>query len=218
MSKEKQRGIYIATDHTTAKSYLGATVDKHVRFSAHDSTLSRDEHHNKHLQKAFNDHHDIRVLFIPVHDDVNPFELEKQLIDEFRPTGILYNVHRVAAPPMLGRKHTAEAKEKMKAAHVDRILTPEAIEARAASHRGLKRSEQTRANMSLAKAGKEQSEQGKAASRANAALVSRSVTVNGTSYESITAAARVTGLPEYRIRYQLNKNLNGGEEVNIPLP
>lgn len=205
MKKEFQRGIYVLSDFEAGKAYVGATTHRDTRLPLHQNNLENNKHHNKHLQEAYNSGNRIEALFIPVSDDVNPFELEKVLIDEHRNSGVLYNVHRVAPPNMLGKKHTPETLEKIRQSSTGRKHSPETIEKIVSVHIGAKRSEEARAKMSAAKSGKEQSEKGKAASRANSALIMRAVTVNGVGYESITAASIATGIPEYSIRYRLNK-------------
>ena len=173
MPKGFNRGIYVGVDYDTGKVYLGATEDKPARFQNHRADLRNNRHHNKPLQEAYNQNHEFKVTFIPVQDDVNPFDLETQLINEFKPTAILYNQAR----GMGQRKHSAESIEKMRQAKL-----------------GKKTSEETKQKQSAAlmgkNVGKVRTPEMIEAARDTWLKQARRVMVDGVEYESVGAASR----------------------------
>jgi group I intron endonuclease len=167
--KKKQRGIYITTDVSAGKAYIGSTIDKDVRFEDHARYLKSNRHTNWKLQRAYNKGNVLETLFIPVTNNVDIRNIEKELINEYWDSGLLYNVSKDTIAPMEGRKHSKESLEKMRIARTGikqsdetkkkRILTltglkksPEHIEKIAATKRGIPHSAEARKRMSASSA------------------------------------------------------------------
>lgn len=145
---ENQRGVYIISDLSSGKAYIGATIKKQVRLKKHDQTLKSNKHHNKNLQEAYNNGNKLNLLFIPVSDDVNPFNCEKELISDFRKENVLYNIVGGMEPSSIGRIVSLETREKQRQAKLGTKQSTESIQKRADANRGQKRSIESRQNMS----------------------------------------------------------------------
>lgn len=114
MADERQPGVYVIVDMEGRKCYLGSSVDLPDRLREHQNMLVGGYHHNPHLQRAFNQRGgQMKVIPLPINDGTNVLEVEQALLDEFCPTGVLYNIATDASMPMLGRKHTAETRQKL---------------------------------------------------------------------------------------------------------
>lgn len=170
-------GIYVVLDESASKAYVGATNDKVSRFSNHCKDLQANRHHNVGLQKAFNNGHKLNVLFVPVENGVDPFKLENELIDEFRPTGVLYNSVRGAGD----KGHRPESIEKMRSAKLGKVLTPEHRAAISASNVGK--------NL-----GKKRTPEQIEVYKQLRLQQARAVVVCGTEYPSVSDAARAHGI------------------------
>jgi len=60
---QKISGIYIITNKTSGKHYIGRSVHCYERFSKHKSVLRNGTHDNKHLQSAWNLYGEIDFIF-----------------------------------------------------------------------------------------------------------------------------------------------------------
>lgn len=122
---EKAPGVYVISDKSAGKFYIGSSVNVENRMRAHHSTLVRGAHHNYRLQKAFSAGHQFEYTGFGVKAGTDILELEQELLDEHFDTGRLYNIARSVEAPSLGSKPTAEANEKRRLALLGRKRPPE---------------------------------------------------------------------------------------------
>ena len=131
----KVPGIYVIADLTEARTYVGSSVDMGRRLYTHHRKLETNTHPNYKLQRAHNRGHDLRCIPIPTDGETPVTELEQTLLDEFFPQQTLLNIAPDATAPTLGRtfgpetrlkvsqaglgrRHTEEAKEKIRQGHL----------------------------------------------------------------------------------------------------
>lgn len=117
----KVPGVYVIGDFTSGKVYIGSSENLPKRLYNHDRELRAGNHRNYKLQRAFNQGHDLRVGVVPLAEGEDVRVVEKTLIDEFHPQGFTYNIALDTEAPMLGRKQSPEALEKMRAASTGKI-------------------------------------------------------------------------------------------------
>ena len=109
-------GLYAIRNSINDKVYIGQAVDTSERWSAHRSALNRGNHHNSHLQHAWNKYGEEVFYFellmaIDAGQEVD--KLEERLIDLTKSRGLCYNVSIYASAPMRGLKQTAETRKKI---------------------------------------------------------------------------------------------------------
>lgn len=175
-------GIYAICNIRTKKYYVGQASILHRRFKDHKALLRSNRHHNKYLQASWNKHGEeifkFKVLeYCPI-VDLTVREIE--WVETLRSSG-LYNIATVEAP-MLGRKHTVEAINKMKKP----------------------RSKETAKKISMALTGKKHSEEH---CRKTGLSKRKAVyeVATGKQFDSIKEAAKYIGVHPYN----LGKHLNG---------
>ncbi len=126
---EKKKGVYILGNLVEKNVYIGSSIDLKARVKKHFSELKHNKHSNYKLQNAFNeDNTQFLAITIPANGDVNIREIEQQLLNEFAPTGKLYNIAINVECPMEGKKHAPETIEKLKELAVGRVPPREAVE------------------------------------------------------------------------------------------
>lgn len=121
-------GIYQIRHIESGKVYIGSATTISTRWNAHRSYLSKDKHHSKPLQRAWNKYGADAFVFeivelVPVEDMVR---VEQEYLDRlkpFAPDG--YNVGLSTDAPMRGRKHTPEVCERMSQARIGSKRSPE---------------------------------------------------------------------------------------------
>lgn len=126
-------GIYAITS-PSGKQYIGQAKSFKYRWSVHLRHLRRGKHHCKPLQYAYEKYGEKSMIFSKI--AIVPEEqlnLREQEQFEERNRDSLYNVSVFAGAPMRGRKHTDKAKAAITAAQ-----------------KGMKRTPEHRAKMSLA--------------------------------------------------------------------
>jgi hypothetical protein len=105
-------GVYQITNTVNGHIYIGSAVDIDRRWRAHKYKLSKNIHHSKHLQNAWNkygaDCFEFSVL-CEVNDPTSILDVEQTYLDEYEPE---YNVCTKAGN-RLGVKQTDEAKRKI---------------------------------------------------------------------------------------------------------
>ncbi len=130
------KGVYLITNNTNGKQYVGSSVDVKRRWDTHKSKLRGGYHTNKHLQSAWNKYGEDAFSFklLLLCDDQYLLDFEQRCLDQLKPA---YNMTARSSAPMLGHCHTAETKAKISAAR-----------------KGMKFTEEHRANMAKARLGK----------------------------------------------------------------
>lgn len=104
-------GVYIFTNTTTGKFYIGSAANLKKREREHKQKLVNNKHCNTHLQASYNKYgissFTFKVLLFCSKDDLLFYE--QRAINLLQPD---YNMCPIAGSP-LGRKHTEETKKKM---------------------------------------------------------------------------------------------------------
>jgi hypothetical protein len=187
--ENRASGIYEIICLPTGKRYIGSAKEFHSRWKCHRRLLRLVTHHSRHLQAAWakygEDNFAFRRLLLCASTCLVMYE--QIAMDAMRPE---FNMAPVAGN-CLGMRHTAEAKAKqsarmlgnqhtlghkhrpesielIRAAKAGNTATkgkprnPEAVAATAEAHRGMKRSEATRAKISAKAIGRRWSEEAKA--------------------------------------------------------
>ena len=118
-------GIYTITNTITGDYYLGSSNDIGQRIRNHRWLLSKNAHHNPHLQNVWNKYgeqaFEFKVLLLC--DVERKLIIEQGFLDLFKPA---YNLAVCASAVMQGRSHTEEARAKMSNAHMGHTHTDEA--------------------------------------------------------------------------------------------
>jgi group I intron endonuclease len=145
-------GIYKITNLKTGKFYIGSSVNIERRWYSHKSRLRRGIHSNEHLLNAWNKYGEDCFDFSILHETKKEqlLDLEQEIIDE---SGCLnrkigYNKALKTCSSMLGKKHSEETKEKLRAARLGRKHTEETKSKISATHKGKTFSEETKRKMS----------------------------------------------------------------------
>ena len=139
-------GIYEIRNTMNGNFYVGSAVNLDNRRWHHISDLSLGKHKNRHLQNAWNKYGRDCFVFSVIEycDKEILIQREQFYIDTMRPE---YNLSPVAGNS-LGVKHTDEMRARVSA--VVRNRPPEVIAKMSASHKGIKKSDETRKKMSEA--------------------------------------------------------------------
>lgn len=187
--ENRASGIYEIICLSTGKRYIGSAKEFHSRWKQHRRLLRLGTHHSRHLQAAWGKHGEenfaFRRLLLCAPDCLVMYE--QIAMDALRPA---FNIAPVAGN-CLGMRHSDETKAKQSARmrgnkhtlglkhrpeSIELIRTskfgntatkgkprnPEAVAATAEAHRGMKRSEATRAKISAKATGRRWSEEAKA--------------------------------------------------------
>lgn len=160
MAAAKISGIYEIVNTENSKRYVGSSVDIRRRWAQHRARLNSGEHHCPPLQRAWDKYgaaaFDFRIVEQCERDRL--IAVEQRILDQAAPE---YNVARAAGyRTFLGLRHRQDTIAKMSEAHRGNTRTKgkprnrSAVEATASAHRGMKRSDETRAKISEAMKGK----------------------------------------------------------------
>lgn len=157
-------GIYKITNINNDKIYIGCSNNCNDRFIKHISKLNKNKHNNQHLQNAWNrdgkDNFKFEIIFLCSIQDMEDSEI--YFISHYNSTdrNIGYNKHiggRVKGGinhPNYGKKRSKEAIDKFKISMNGHITSEETKEKIRKSNLGLKRSTETKNNISLSQKGK----------------------------------------------------------------
>src|ERR1035441_3323212 len=127
------RGIYAITNVLTDTVYYGQTVDIRKRLATHASKLLIGTHTNPLLQASWNKYGKDAFVFAPLYSmpDGDLTARERSCCEDAYGLGLKkFNCFCPGEPPMLGRKMSAETREKMSAAS-HRKRHPHSAETRA---------------------------------------------------------------------------------------
>ena len=124
-------GIYCIFNFEANKAYVGQAVDLKRRFGKHLLDLRKNRHVNRPLQESWNHYGEEAFEFSLVEEVETLADLtsrEQLWMDTLKVSVNLYNLCP-AAESRLGKKHTPEAIEKIRAAGQGRPMSPKAREA-----------------------------------------------------------------------------------------
>jgi group I intron endonuclease len=147
-------GVYMIRNKVNGKCYLGsASLSFNTRWNTHRSRLRKGTHPNRYFQSAWKKHGEDNFEFV-ILERCSPEEClvsEQNWLDKVGPhrRDVGYNLSPTATS-VLGIVHSAEAREKSAAAKRGKKLKPESIAKRTEKQKGLKRSTETKARMSIA--------------------------------------------------------------------
>lgn len=107
-------GIYEIRNTENGSRYIGSATRLLTRWGAHRSALKRGDHHNAHLQHAWNKYGESAFQFSPLMfclsgGEQELREWEQRYTDEFKPD---YNIAIDTVCPMRGRRHSDETRAK----------------------------------------------------------------------------------------------------------
>lgn len=125
MKEIEVQGIYIISDLTNGKSYVGSTKSLKRRIKEHYRDLKSGKHYNQYLQRSFNNGHKFNLNIFPLNDDEDRIAIEQAILDSEKPTGCLYNNSGIAGYPEV----TPEVRAKMVANAKARGMPQAVIEA-----------------------------------------------------------------------------------------
>jgi len=105
-------GVYFITNIVNGNKYIGSSVNVTRRWHDHVLDLRNNRHNNKHLQAAWNKYGAGSFAFSMLCFCEKPQLLvkEQEFLENCNPE---YNIAKDASAPMLGRRHTAEARAKI---------------------------------------------------------------------------------------------------------
>ena len=150
---KNQSGIYAIIHRDSGKFYIGSTQNFKLRWKQHRCELRQGDHSNARLQNAWNKYGEDAFSFeILISCDEEQLLVQEQIVlDKLQPE---YNIARIAASPMKGRTHTAEAREYMSAIHSGLVRSAEHAKNISKALTGKKATQETRNKMSEAHTGK----------------------------------------------------------------
>lgn len=173
MARHKQCGAYILTHVQSGHLYVGSTNDLHSRKFTHESALRRGKHKNLRLQELYDVDQMIHFSGIPFLTKEEAIDEEQRIIDSYKGSPYLLNVHLDVRNPSASR-----------------------------SANGYRHSEDTRKKMSAIRTGKTASELTKEKMRMSKEN-STIVVIDGIEYFSVSFAARSLGLSHSGVRFRL---------------
>lgn len=160
MDQEGQ-GIYQIRNIQNDHFYIGSAVDLRRRKRRHFSELRHNRHNNKHLQAAWNKYGEASFEFIVlefVADREDLYTTEDKWLKAHVGKQYCYNLGMAAISPMLGLsgplsptygyRHTADAKDKIRAASKGREVSAETRAKRSAKLKGRVISQEQREQIS----------------------------------------------------------------------
>lgn len=130
----KRRGVYLIL--INGKKYIGSTrMEKGVseRLNQHRWQLKANKHNNRHLQKAYNEHHEFYGFFIEETLKNSTLKREQYYIDLLSPE---YNICKENCSSAKGVIRTDETKQRLSQAMRGRKFSKETLKLMSASHKG----------------------------------------------------------------------------------
>ena len=152
-------GIYQIENQINGKRYIGSAVNIRYRWVRHLNDLRRGEHHNRHLQRAFNKYGEATFVF-KVLEETKLESLigrEQRYFDTLNPE---YNISPTAGSS-LGVRYTEETRAKMRVTHMGERSPNYGKFGEQHPMYGKRHSAETRAKMSKAHTGERNHNYGK---------------------------------------------------------
>ena len=111
--KINKEGIYIITNITNNKCYIGSSVNIYSRYSTHFSKLKLNKHVNKYLQNAYNKSKFFEFKILELTSNLE--EREEYWINNYNSNNRFFGYNlRVVCKSTKGYKHTEENKQKLR--------------------------------------------------------------------------------------------------------
>lgn len=110
---DKYSAVYQISNPVTGEYYIGATSNIGTRIDTHIRDLRKDRHENYKLQKSILETDILGVTIFPVETPELAFAIESEHIKQNKGNPLFLNIKDVGPPPMLGRHHSDETKEKI---------------------------------------------------------------------------------------------------------
>jgi group I intron endonuclease len=150
-------GIYTITNSVNGKMYVGSSLHIENRWRQHRSDLRLGRHSNARLQNAWAKYGAPVFLFeiveiVELENDL--ISREQHFIDSMDSLASGYNISGRAGRERAGAKHSPESIEKMRQAHLGKIMPESGRALLSAAFKGRKFSDEWRAKISQAKTGK----------------------------------------------------------------
>jgi group I intron endonuclease len=174
-NRNKFSGIYGIVETSSGRIYVGSSADVVNRLIMHRSSLRRDCHHNKFLQRSWNKHKEEQFSFVILElcDRSKLYGAEKNWTQKYAISAEgVFNVGEITETTF-GRRATEETKQKLSVARFGKKLHPLVF---SVSHRE-----------ALSKANKERFKNGKPQKEIDAGKYP--ITIDGRYFESSAAAA-----------------------------
>lgn len=215
-------GAYILRFSSAGSVYIGSTDDFHRRRTEHVGSLNKGVHHNPLVQEAFFYDRDIVFEFFPTNNRAEAYAKEQELINQYRPTGLLLNVKQTV------QFRTEQTNERISSALIGHEVSVETRKRLGESKKGNKfwvgktHREDSRKKISEANKGNDyakghvktpegiekirQTHLGRKHTEESKLLVSlnspmaKQVCVNGVLYRNITEASKAIGVSNDTIR------------------
>lgn len=145
-------GVYRITCTPSGKFYIGSAVCIRKRWKGHRSDLKLKNHHSRYLQRAWEKHGPDAFTWEVLEECSTETRVKREqfYLDTLRPwhRKIGFNMSKVAGAAGTGRIPSAETRERMRQAQ---LKLPRAVhQQRVDARRGIKHTDQSKANMSAA--------------------------------------------------------------------
>ena len=214
----KKSGIYRIKNIITGDCYVGSSINIERRWTRHCRDLKANRHDNQFMQASYNKYGVDAFVYNVLDYCENIIEREQMFLD----TGAFkFNICKVAAAPMSGRKQSDETKAKISKAnkgfrHSDetkaqmsaaakgntrnngRIASDETKAKISAAHKGLKLSDETKAKISAVHKGRKASDETKA--KISAAKKGKPNHQLGRKNSEETIAKRIASIKAFHLR------------------
>jgi predicted GIY-YIG superfamily endonuclease len=136
VDNNRKTGVYILTQISTQKSYIGSTNDLYTRVKSHVSKLQKGKSGCRLLQEAFNNDPNFELRVIPVNNRDEAFELEQKMLDEIHHNKIAtLNIAKDARiaqkgiSSLLGHEMAEDVKKKISLSNLNKPKSEEHIKA-----------------------------------------------------------------------------------------
>lgn len=139
--------IYVIENSVTGFVYIGQSRKVRARLNSHFSALRRGDHGNPHLQNSWSAHGENAFSGFVLCEFEDHCECDKAeifYIAWFKAVGIAFNNDGGGRGP---ERFTEETRAKLRAAHIGKPKSPEAIEKTRQANLGIQRSEETKARL-----------------------------------------------------------------------